>query len=137
MAALPTGTDSPDDRPLLHPLPARRHNLPVQLTAFVGRGRELADVGSLLATARLLTLTGTGGCGKTRLALRAAEQLLDDHAVGVCWVDLAPLAEPDLVPHAVAASLGVREEPGQAVEQTVVAALGPERTLLILDNCEH
>src|SRR4051812_23295318 len=86
MAALPTGTDLLDDRPPPHTLPARRHNIPVQLTAFVGRGRELAEVAALLATARLLTLTGTGGCGKTRLALRAAELLLDGHAEGVCWV---------------------------------------------------
>jgi predicted ATPase/class 3 adenylate cyclase/DNA-binding CsgD family transcriptional regulator len=129
--------DLPDDAPSPRGAPARSHNLPMQLTAFVGRGQELTTVKDLLATARLLTLTGTGGCGKTRLALRTAEHLLDDFADGVWLIELASLAELELVPHAVAAALGVREEPGQAVEQTLVAVLGTKRTLLILDNCEH
>jgi len=103
----------PANLPLPSALSKRLNNLPVQLTAFIGRARELGEVEELLATARLLTLTGTGGCGKTRLALRAAEQLLNDYVDGVWFVELAPLAEPELVPHAVASSVGVLEEAGK------------------------
>src|SRR5581483_1938228 len=86
-----------------------RHNLPRQLTRFVGRERELAEVRRLLAAAPLLTLTGAGGCGKTQLALEAAAEALADYPDGVWLVELAPLADPALVPRAAASALGVRE----------------------------
>src|SRR5438105_3778994 len=87
------------------------HNLPLQLTSFVGREREVAEVKRLLGTTRLLTLTGAGGCGKTRLALEAAARVRGDYPDGVWLVELAPLADPALVPGAVAAALGLQEEP--------------------------
>ena len=113
------------------------HNLPLQLTSFVGRERELAAVGGLLGTARLLTLTGPGGVGKTRLALEAAAGARATHPQGVWLVELAALADPALVPQAVAAVLGVREEPGRPLLATLADALRPRTLLLVLDNCEH
>src|SRR5437867_10271679 len=91
------------------------HNLPLQLTSFIGREREIAEVERLLGGTRLLTLTGAGGCGKTRLALRVAEGVLGDYADGVWLVELAPLADPALVPQAIASALGVREAPGRTL----------------------
>src|SRR5262245_42476614 len=89
-----------------------RHNLPVQLTSFVGREHEVGEVGRLTETARLVTLTGTGGVGKTRLALEAAAAALPAYPDGVWLVELAPLSDPALVPSALAVVLGVREQPG-------------------------
>jgi non-specific serine/threonine protein kinase len=112
-------------------------SLPQPLTSFVGRARELAEVRRLLGTTRLLTLTGTGGTGKTRLALQAAADLVDGYPDGARFVDLAPLADPALVPQAAAAAVGVREEPGRPVLATLADALRRKRLLLVLDNCEH
>ncbi len=114
-----------------------RHNLPLQLTSFVGRERELAEVIRLLGTTRLLTLTGTGGTGKTRLALQVASNLLDHYPRGVWLADLASLTDPASVPAVVAAAMGVREEAGQPLLATLVAALRPRHLMLVLDNCEH
>jgi DNA-binding SARP family transcriptional activator len=97
----------------------RRHNLPLQLTSFIGREREMAQVKGLLATERLVTLTGAGGCGKTRLALQVAGDLVESVVGGVRLAELAPLAEPALVPQALASALGVREEPGQTLMATL------------------
>jgi len=109
------------------------------LTRFIGRRREQAAVTRLLATTRLLTLTGSGGCGKTRLALAvasvAAPPLVERGAVWL--VELASLTDPALVPGAVAAALEVRETPGTALVESLVAALAPRAALLVLDNCEH
>ena len=124
---------------------AARHNLPVQLTGFVGRGRELAVVAALLGgepgtpwvRPRLVTLTGTGGCGKTRLALEAAADALDRFPDGVWLVELAPLADAERVPAAVAAGLGLALEPGLLPTAQLLEWLRPKRTLLVLDNCEH
>jgi non-specific serine/threonine protein kinase len=113
------------------------HNLPLQLTSFVGRERDLDELRQTLASARLLTLTGTGGCGKTRLALHMAADMLDSFPDGVWLVELAPLADPALVPHTIAAALGVRETPGQPILDTLLGALRPKRLLVLLDNCEH
>jgi non-specific serine/threonine protein kinase len=117
--------------------PGARHNLPVQLTSFVGRQRELAEVLALMEAHRLVTLTGTGGTGKTRLALRAAAEVLDAYPDGVWFVDLAPLTEAALVPPTVLTAVGGREQPRQSAEQTLITWLGSRQVLLVLDNCEH
>lgn len=113
------------------------HNLPTPLTRLIGRERELAQIEDLLAQARLLTLTGTGGIGKTRLAIEAAHALLPRYTHGVWLVDLAPLAGPALVLGAVAAALGVREAPGQPLLTTLTNALRDRQQLHLLDNCEQ
>src|SRR5829696_2051909 len=113
------------------------HNLRLELSSFVGREKELAEVKRLLADTRLLTLTGSGGCGKTRLALAAATDLLEEFEEGVWLVELAPLADPSLVAQAVGSTLGVREQPGRWPTQTLSNYLGSKKVLLVLDNCEH
>jgi predicted ATPase/DNA-binding CsgD family transcriptional regulator len=112
-------------------------NLPLQLSSFVGREREISEVKRLLTENRLLTLTGPGGCGKTRLSLEAAAELLERFEHGVWWVDLASLADPVLAPQAVASVLGVREQPEQPLIDTLSDHLRSKETLLVLDNCEH
>jgi non-specific serine/threonine protein kinase len=119
------------------PLVPAHHNLPAPLTSFVGREQEVGQVRSLLATSRLVTLTGTGGCGKTRLALHVAAEVVGGYPNGVWLVELAALGDPSLVPQAVATALGVRDEPGQPLRATLLAALRARRLLLVLDNCEH
>jgi predicted ATPase/DNA-binding CsgD family transcriptional regulator len=113
------------------------HNLPLELSSFVGRERELAEVKRLLENNRLLTLTGSGGCGKTRLALAAAGELVEGFEDGVWLVELAPLADASLVPQVVASTLGVREQPGRSLTETLSDYLGFKKMLLVLDNCEH
>ena len=113
------------------------HNLPRQNTSFVGREHALEECVRLLQTARLLTLTGVGGSGKTRLALRLAEQLLPQYPNGVWFVDLAPLTDGDRVPNVVASALGVSEEAGRPLRETLVRHLAARRALIVLDNCEH
>jgi predicted ATPase/class 3 adenylate cyclase len=127
----------PADFAPLRSLDALPNNLPLQLTSFVGRESEIAEVGRLLASVRLLTLTGTGGCGKTRLALQVVGDLVATYPDGVWLVELAPLADPSLVPGAIAAAMGVREGPGQPVEAVLLSASRRKATLLVLDNCEH
>jgi predicted ATPase/DNA-binding SARP family transcriptional activator/DNA-binding CsgD family transcriptional regulator len=114
-----------------------RHNLPNARTSFVGREREIVAVKRSLAMTGLLTLTGTGGSGKTRLALEVARDLAGAYIDGVWLVELAPLSEPALVPNAVAAALDVRELPGQPLTDTLSNHLRAKQTLLVLDNCEH
>ena len=122
---------------------APRHNLPLQLTSFVGRERELAAVREALAAHRLVALTGPGGSGKTRLAFEVAGRALEayphgaPYPAGVWFVDLAPLGDGALVPRAVLASLGVRARSGQAPLATLTEYLGGRTLLLVLDNCEH
>ena len=111
--------------------------LPVALTSFVGRQKEVAEVRRLLQTTRLLTLSGAGGVGKTRLALEVAATLASDYQHGVFLVELAALADAALVPHAVAAALGVREEAGRPLPVALANALQPRQLLILLDNCEH
>lgn len=114
-----------------------RHNLPAEVASFVGREREIAEIKRLLSQARLLTLTGTGGCGKTRLALRVAAGAAQSCPDGVWLVQLAPLADSSLLPRAVAAAVGVRGTAGRPLVDTLADALAPRRLLLVLDNCEH
>src|SRR5919107_3899291 len=116
---------------------ARRHNLPLARTSLIGRERECLEVKRLLAMTRLLTLTGAGGSGKTRLALKVARNLVGAYPEGVWLVDLAPLSEADLVPQAVAQALGVRELPGRPLVQTLKDTLRSRKMLLVVDNCEH
>ncbi len=114
-----------------------RHNLPLQLTSFVGREQALAELGHLLARTRLLTLTGAPGVGKSRLSLQLAGEALDAFADGVWLVELAPLVDPILLPHAVAEVLGVQEQSGRPLMSTLADALRHQQILLVLDNCEH
>lgn len=116
---------------------APHHNLPAPLTSFVGREQEMGDVKHLLGAHRLVTLTGTGGCGKTRLALQVATELVDQFPDGVWLVELAPLADPNLVARTVAAAVDVQERPDRTLLDSLVDALRSRRLLLILDNCEH
>jgi predicted ATPase/DNA-binding CsgD family transcriptional regulator len=114
-----------------------RHNLPLQLTSFVGRERELAEVRRLLSASRLVTLTGAGGCGKTRLALEAARTSLDHYPDGVWTVQLASLSDAALVPQAVAAVFDVRESEDRSLVSLLQSYLRNRKLLLLLDNCEH
>jgi predicted ATPase/DNA-binding XRE family transcriptional regulator len=116
---------------------ARADNLPLQLTSFIGREREIAAVRQRLSETRLLTLTGSGGAGKTRLALEAAAGLLSDFVDGVWWVELASLTDPALVPQAVGAALGLRDEAKRPLLDQLSDHLCAKRLLLVLDNCEH
>ncbi|MDM0115972.1 tetratricopeptide repeat protein [Variovorax sp. J22R133] len=113
------------------------HNLPQPLTSFIGRDREIAEVRQWLATTRLLTLSGAGGCGKTRLALQVAATMLEPHPDGVWFVELAPLGDPSLVIQSIAKALGVIEESGKDLLETVAEWLAPRQLLLVLDNVEH
>jgi DNA-binding SARP family transcriptional activator len=134
--AAPDGTVN--QRPSAQPAEAAwLHHLPLQLTSFIGRQTEMAEVRRQLAAHRLVTLTGAGGCGKTRLAIEVASALLEDYPEGVWFAALAPLANPDLVPQTVAAALGIQEQPDRPLIQTVTEALKPKHLLLVLDNCEH
>jgi predicted ATPase/class 3 adenylate cyclase len=127
----------PSDFPVLKTLDARPNNLPAQLTSFVGRERQIAETERLVREHRLLTLTGPGGTGKTRLALAAGADLLPSFADGVFLVELASLVDPGQVCPAICQVLGVREEPGRDVIDTMVDRLLGRSTLLILDNFEH
>jgi predicted ATPase/DNA-binding XRE family transcriptional regulator len=117
--------------------PALVTNLPAQLSSFIGRDAELAEIRRLMAGSRLVTLTGVGGAGKTRLGLQVAAGLLDGSGDGVWFADLAPLTDPELVAPTVAGVLGVRQEPGRPAVHTLVEAVGGRSLLVLLDNCEH
>lgn len=113
------------------------HNLPVRLTDFVGRQRELAEGAQAIRGSRLTTFTGIGGGGKSRLGLEVAAALLDEFPGGVWLVELAPIAEAVLVPRAIAQVLGVPEEPGRSLLDSIGFRLGQAPVLVVLDNCEH
>ncbi len=136
-----THPELPGDFPPLQSLDARRHNLPVALTSFVGRERELSEVLSLLGTSRLLTLAGTGGAGKTRLALQAAAGALERFPDGAWFVELAPVRDPALVATEVVTSLGFLPsglvQAGESLEERLCDHLRARRLLVVLDNCEH
>jgi predicted ATPase len=117
--------------------PGPAFELPTPLTSFLGRERDIGAIGQLLATVRLLTLTGPGGIGKTRLALRVAEDLTPHFADGVAFVPLAAVTDTSLIPAAIAQQLGVREHSGRPIGDRLVAALRDQQLLLVLDNFEH
>ncbi len=112
-------------------------NLPIQLTSFVGRGAQIAKVSELLDTSRLVTLTGAGGAGKTRLAVEVAAHLTSRTPGGTWYVDLAPITHADLVPVAAARALGLPDKSGQSTDDTLIRFIADQRLLLVLDNCEH
>ena len=129
-------TTASNDHPL--PVPDRpHHNLPVQLTSLIGREAELSTVKRALADSRLVTLTGVGGAGKSRLALQAAGDLLKEYADGAWLVELAPLLEPERVPSAVASGLAIAEDPHRPLAETLAEQLRSRQLLLVVDNCEH
>jgi class 3 adenylate cyclase len=134
-----THPDLPGDLPLLPSTDGRLRGFPTTLTPFLGRGALVTAVSDLLRRqdVRLVTLTGPGGTGKARLAMRVAEELADDFADGVVFVDLAPLRDPALVLSAVATALGLREGEGRSLDDVVRGYLRERRTLLLLDNFEH
>jgi predicted ATPase/class 3 adenylate cyclase/DNA-binding CsgD family transcriptional regulator len=113
------------------------HRLPVQLTSFVGRQEQLTQVRELLTQSRLLTLTGAGGAGKTRLAIQIAGQLSGEFGDGVWYVDLAPITDPELVSVAVARALGLPDQPGRSTMDTLARFIADRQMLVVMDNCEH
>jgi predicted ATPase/class 3 adenylate cyclase len=127
----------PADFPPLRAPESLHTNLPAMLTSFIGREREMVEVKRLLTSTRLLTITGAGGAGKTRLALHVAADLVDSFADGMWLIELAPLSDPTLAAQLVANGLGIREEDGRPLLQTLVDSLRAKSLLLILDNCEH
>jgi len=129
--------DLSNEFPALKSLDRFPNNLPRQLTSFIGREREIAEVEDRLGKSGLLTLTGSGGCGKTRLSLQVAADLLEQYQDGVWLVELAPLSDPGLVAKEVAFTLGLAEQAGKSLLQTLADYLRPKRLLLVLDNCEH
>lgn len=131
---LPVANIAPDAVALQE---VRRHNLPQPLTGFIGHEQDLISCAELLRDARLLTLTGIGGCGKTRFAIRLGEQVLPTFPDGVWFVDLAPVADVMHVPFTVATGLQVKEVADTPLEETLSDYLTNQRLLLILDNCEH
>ena len=129
--------DLPADFPPLRSLEVLPNNLPAQVTTFIGRAREMAEVKRLLGISRAVTLTGPGGTGKTRLSLQVAAEVLDTLPHGVWLVELATVTDPGLVPEAVATALEIRTEAGRSALDTLLDALRPRHLLLVLDNCEH
>ena len=121
----------------LNTLDPTRHNLLLQLTSFIGRVREMAEVKYLLSATRLLTLIGPGGIGKTRLSIQVANELLDQYPDGAWFVELAPISDPLLLPRATAIAIGLRDEPQRPVIDMLCDYLRGKQLLLILDNCEH
>ena len=127
----------PSEFAALLTLDARPNNLPIQLTSFVGRDDDIDALVGALTDARLLTVTGVGGSGKTRLALQAAAEVLPDYPGGVWLVELAEVLDPDLVLPTVAGTLGINERHGWSLLDSVTGSIGDRHFLLLLDNCEH
>jgi predicted ATPase/class 3 adenylate cyclase len=129
--------DLPDNFPPLRSLEVLPNNLPAQVTSFIGRDREMAEIKRLFPTTRLLTLTGPGGTGKTRLSVQIAADLLDQFPHGVWLVELSTVSDPALIPEAMINAIGIREVLDREPLTTLVEALRTRQLLLVLDNCEH
>ena len=134
--------DRPEDSPhvkatTLGFCSAQGTRLPLQLTSFVGRDAELAELAHLVGTARLVTLTGAGGIGKTRLAVEVGQRVSEQFSDGVWLVDLASVADARLVPQAVASVLGISEQARRPLMDVLTDSLRSRSLLLVLDNCEH
>nr|MBP7692747.1 adenylate/guanylate cyclase domain-containing protein [Anaerolineales bacterium] len=129
--------DLPADFPPLATRVTTPNNLPTPVTSFIGREPEMAEIKQRLASAHLLTLTGSGGTGKTRLSLQAAAAVLPEYPDGVWLVELAPLTDPAMIPSALLTILELREQPGRRPQAQIIDYLRAKRVLLILDNCEH
>jgi predicted ATPase/class 3 adenylate cyclase/DNA-binding CsgD family transcriptional regulator len=126
-----------DFPPLRAAEPVATHHLPVQLTSFVGRATQIEEISRLLADNRLVTLTGAGGAGKTRLAIEVAGRMTSHFPKGIWYADLAPLTHPEVVPLAVARALGLPDQPGRSITDTLLQFVRDRNFLLLLDNCEH
>jgi predicted ATPase/class 3 adenylate cyclase len=126
-----------DSFPPLKTLDAYRHNLPAQTTSFIGREKEITEIKQAISEHRLVTLTGPGGTGKTRLSLQVAADMLDQFHDGVWFIELAPITDPDLIPQTTLAAVGLQIQSGKTAEQSLLDALGEKTSLLVLDNCEH
>jgi predicted ATPase/class 3 adenylate cyclase/DNA-binding CsgD family transcriptional regulator len=129
--------DLPREFPPLRTQENLPNNLPIQLTSFIGREKELEDVKRLLQNTRILTLIGPGGTGKTRLSIQAAGELLDQYPDGAWFVELAPILDPQLIQRTTAMALGLRDEPQRPVIDMLCDFLREKKMLIILDNCEH
>lgn len=129
--------DLPQDFPPVTSLDYRPNNLPTQVTPFVGRQKEVSQAQAMLSACRLLTITGPGGVGKTRLALQVASEVIEEYPGGVWYVELAHLQDPAMVPQAVAKTIGMREQEGRSVLEVLADYLENKEILLLLDNCEH
>ena len=115
----------------------RKNNLPLQLTSFIGREGQVARIREMLGSTRLLTLTGSGGCGKTRLALQVAKGIVDEYADGVSFVELAPISETTVLVQTVANAMAITEVRGPNPDEALALLIGTQQLLLILDNAEH
>jgi len=132
-----THPNLPADFPPIKSLDSYPNNLPIQLTSFIGREHELTEAKKRLASARLLTMIGPGGTGKTRLSLQIGAELLPTFADGVWLVELAPLADPSLIMQTIASALGLREQLGMSLNELLIDFLRAKNLVLIIDNCEH
>lgn len=128
---------APDDRPVAPEVRAVPGNLPRRFTSFVGRRRDLQETARLFDEQRMVTITGAGGCGKTRLSLELAARMAGAFPDGMWMVELAPLADPALVPASAAAALGAHQAPGTGALDALLRFVGEKRILIVLDNCEH
>ena len=113
------------------------HNLPTQLTSFIGRATQIIEISRSLADDRLVTLTGAGGAGKTRLAIEVAGQMSSNFPDGIFYADLAPITHPEVVPLTVARAFGLPDQPGRSITETLLRSVRDRRLLVVLDNCEH
>jgi predicted ATPase/class 3 adenylate cyclase len=132
-----TAPDLTIDFPPLHTLNVIPNNLPTQLTSFIGREKEIAEIKHAIDSARMVTLTGVGGTGKTRLSLQATTELLETFSDGARWIELAQLSDPSLIPQSLAGMLGVRDAGNRPILQAIIDYLRDKNLLLVLDNCEH
>jgi predicted ATPase/class 3 adenylate cyclase len=130
-------TGLPSDFPPPKTLDANRHNLPIQLTSFIGREKEIIEISQNIRRNRIVTLTGIGGTGKTRLALQVAAEKIDEFPDGVWFIELASITEPEIIPQTILAALGVPEQTGRTGLQFLTEYLQRKKLLLIFDNCEH